>query len=149
MRIALTALLVLAAAPAWAEWEKVSENNAVVFYVDPATLRTEGALRRSWELQDLKVRDSDGELSRLSLFEYDCSGARYRILFSSAHAGQMATGEVILDVSNPDADQTWDHADPGTLALTRLRHVCDWVALRERPSPEPLHDPSQDANPGR
>ena len=123
MRVVLTVLLMLATAPAWAEWLKVSENDTVVFYVDPATLRKDGTLRRVLELQDLKRRDRDGELSRRSVFEYDCADERYRILSSSAHAGQMATGAVIINVSDPDPD-TWDHAPLESVAETLLRLVC-------------------------
>jgi len=42
MRVALIALLMLATAPAWAEWVKVDETDEVVIYVDPATIRKDG-----------------------------------------------------------------------------------------------------------
>jgi hypothetical protein len=125
MRLVLTLLLAFAANPAWAEWLKASENDAVVFYVDPMSLRTVGAFRRVWELQDLRSRDLDGELSRRSFIEYDCVGQRYRVLSSSAHSGPMATGEVIANISDPDPD-AWDHAPLKSVAETLLALVCRW-----------------------
>ena len=56
MRVVLVALLMLATIPAWAEWLKVEENDiGTVFYLDPATIRKDGDLRRVWGLQDLKT----------------------------------------------------------------------------------------------
>ena len=121
MRIVLTALLMLATAPAWAEWVKVDETDEVLIYVDPATIRKDGNLRRIWEMQDLKARDSDGSLSRRALSEYDCKGKRLRLLSLSTHSGQMATGKIIITVS---PSGKWDCAVPGTSGQTMLKFVC-------------------------
>ena len=75
MRFVLAALLLLATIPAWAEWVRLGETDTAIHYLDPATIRKDSNLRRVWELQDLKVRLPDGELSRRTLFEYDCKGS--------------------------------------------------------------------------
>ena len=121
MRVALIALLMLATTPAWAEWVKVDETDEVVIYVDPATIRKDGNLRRIWEMQDLKARDLDGSLSRRALSEYDCKEERLRLLSLSTHSGQMAMGKIIITVS---PSGKWDYAAPGTSGQTMLKFVC-------------------------
>lgn len=125
MRVFAMALLMLVAGLARAEWRKVTENDAVVFYVDPPSMRQVGSFRRVWELQDLRMPDVNGELSRRSLVEYDCIGERYRVDSSSAYTGRMATGTVIVHVieSGPEA---WDHVLPESVGETMLKLVCHW-----------------------
>ena len=87
MRIVLIAWLILVATPAWAEWVKVSESDGLTGYVDPATIRKNGNLRRVWEIQDLKARGTKfGELSRRVLNEYDCKEERMRTLSATFHS---------------------------------------------------------------
>ena len=121
MRLILTLLLTLAAAPAWAEWVKVSETDEVTFYIDPATIRKDGNLRRVWEIQDLKKRDKGGVMSRRGLFEYDCKDERDRVLSFSAHSDPMAGGKVLFSLNEPDK---WDYIPPRTVSQTRMQFVC-------------------------
>jgi hypothetical protein len=121
MRLVLCLLLNLAAAPAWADWVKVIDNDVVVIYIDPATIRKDGNIRRVWELYDLKQRDRDGEMSRRVLYEYDCKEERYRFLSLSAHSEPMAGGRVLNTGSSPTA---WDYVAPGTVAATKMQFVC-------------------------
>lgn len=121
MRVALTFLLLLATTTAWAEWVKVNETETGVIYVDPATLRKDGDLRRVWGLTDLKARDAGGELSRRRLDEYDCRQERYRILSISTHSGSMAMGTILFR----DSDSSeWQYAAPGSVAGDLLGFAC-------------------------
>ena len=48
-------LMLLATSPAWAEWVKVYEtSNGDTFYIEPATIRKDGNLRKVWVLISLK-----------------------------------------------------------------------------------------------
>jgi len=120
MRLVLCLLLALAAAPAWAEWVKVSETDDSVFYIDPATIRKDGNLRRVWTINDLKQRQKDGEMSRRFLNEYDCKEERSRILSISEHSDPMAGGKTLVSESKP----IWSHVPPGTPSQTMMRIVC-------------------------
>jgi hypothetical protein len=121
MRIFLTLLLMLAVTMARAEWVKVNETETGVVYLDPATIRKDGDLRRIWGLTDLKVRDAGGELSRRRLDEYDCKKERYRILSISTHSGSMAMGKILARDSDSGE---WQYAAPGSVAGDLLGFVC-------------------------
>jgi len=114
-------LLVLASGNAVAEWVQVAFSDTGVYYIDPATIRKNGNLRRAWEIQDLKNRGRDGELSLRLLQEYDCKNDRSRILSLSLHAERMANGKVLA--SHP-GDGQWDHIPPETIAEATFRFVC-------------------------
>lgn len=64
MRVGLLALLVLFAPVAGADWIDFGETPTAMRYIDPATIRGDGNLRRVWTLQELKARDSLGALSQ-------------------------------------------------------------------------------------
>lgn len=118
----LLSLLLLATGSAWAGWEKVASTDEATMYVDRATLRKDGNLRRMWEVQDLKQRDKDGEMSRRTRYEYDCKGERYRILALSTHSKPMAGGKTLLSLGeNP---RGWGDIPPGTTAEYELKIAC-------------------------
>ena len=100
MRI-LICLVALIPAPAWGEWVRVSENPMLATYIDPATIRKIGDLVQVMQLQDLRQRHADGEMSRQSLQEYDCKGRRSRGLTVSAHSESMARGKTLGSDSKP------------------------------------------------
>ena len=122
MRIVMLALLMLAATPAWAEWVKVSETYADWNYYDPTTIRKVGAVRRVWQMEDLKARSADGALSRRFLGEYNCKEDRWRILAFTFHAGPVAMGEILANYSTEPTK--WFDIAPGTVAEQIFRLVC-------------------------
>jgi hypothetical protein len=113
--------LLLASSGAWAEWVKVTETEGSVFYIDPATIRNEGNVRKVWVLQDLKQRHKDGDLSTRMRYEYDCKGDRFRMLSLSSHTGQMARGQTLVNDNEPDA---WYDVPPKTITEFVLKLVC-------------------------
>ena len=122
MRLVLCLLLALAAAPAWAEWVKVIENDEYTSYIDPATIRKDGNLRRAWEIQDLKQRNKDGEMSFRILSEYDCKEERVRTRSFSVHSDPMALGNTLSNYyGEPDK---WRDIPPGTHVKKTMRIVC-------------------------
>lgn len=126
MRIILCFFLYLVAAPAWAEWVKVAASDTSTFYIDPASIRKNGNLRKVWGITDLKQRDSvDGEMSRRSRGEYDCKEERYRILAFSFHSEPMARGETLR---SKDDVGTWHAIPPDSVSADILKIVCAPVA---------------------
>lgn len=121
MRGILCFFLVLVAVPAWAEWVKVSENKDATFYIDPATIRKDGNLRRVREMQDLKTRDNDGEMSLQSLEEYDCKAKRNRTLAFATFSDPKGRGKMLYSTNSSDK---WNSIPPSTPALVILNRVC-------------------------
>jgi hypothetical protein len=104
MRIVLTFLLLMAATSVMAEWVKVGKSSRTsykvfsdetVYYIDPATITSEGNLRRVWEIFDLSDKGPDGERSVLASVEYDCAEKRMRTLKATGRTLRMARGEII------------------------------------------------------
>lgn len=104
MRIALTLLLLMVAAPAWAEWVKMGRIGKASFfvltgepayYIDPSTITKDGNFRRVWEIHDLDDKGSQGERSVLASVEYDCADKRMRTLKATGRTLRMARGEII------------------------------------------------------
>ncbi len=126
MRFVLTVLSMLAAAPAWAEWVKVSESDLAVWYLDPATIRKDGSLRRVWRIKDHHKHQvsSDGIASYRNLDEYDCKDERFRTIVWSAHSGPMATGVILQSSDNNPYGGTWIYIPPATIEAGWLKFVC-------------------------
>lgn len=118
----LLPLLLLATGSAWAGWEEVATTDEVTFYVDRATIRKDGNLRRMWVVQDLKQRNEGGTLSRRSRNEYDCKGERSRILALSTHAESMAGGKLIKNLG--EDPQGWSEIPPGAVSENLLKIAC-------------------------
>ena len=123
MRAVLTMVLLLAHAPAHAEWVLVgsSSGGERQFYIDPATIRLTGQFRRVWSMVSFKKKDPDGMLSGRSLHEYDCKDERYRILSMTSFSETMLGGSIISTFDEPGK---WSYIAPDTVALTILREVC-------------------------
>ena len=115
--------LMLGTCSAWAEWVSVKDSNNVKNYIDPATIRKDGNLRKVWQLQNLKQRDTDGAMSRRVRIEYDCNGERYRLLTASTHSEPMASGKGLITTDFGNRNP-WSQIPPGTASETVLKIVC-------------------------
>lgn len=121
MRLVLSALLLAVAAPGWAEWERVEETDTQVVYIDPATIRKIGQMRRVWLMHDLKKRAPDGDMSRRTFEEHDCVGKRVRGLSGSTHTGPKLGGQTLW--SGP-LSSDWHYIPRGSVAATVHRIIC-------------------------
>ena len=83
-----------------APWEKLGETPVLTLYMDRSTLQREGAIRRVIEMQDLKVPDPDGVLSRRYVNEYDCDNQMHRIGRMTSWSGAALTGKKLFDVTD-------------------------------------------------
>ena len=89
----LSAVLLLAAAPAWADWVKVTETTDTVYYVDPASITDKGVFRRVSVIQDYATPEPGGTRSRRVAYEIDCAGERLRSVAATEHSEPMAQGK--------------------------------------------------------
>jgi hypothetical protein len=123
----LLTLLVLSSGPVYAEWVLTSgdDDAGLTVYVDPDSIRRKENLVKMWQLYDYKTRQTvagDSLLSIKRYNEFDCIGARTRMLAYTWFAGNMATGKVVY--STPD-EQQWEPVVPGTINRTLWKVACD------------------------
>ena len=121
MKTLLLTLILLITGPALAEWVRVAEDDNSSIYIDPATIRKDGNFRKAWELQDLKKRNKNGELSSRYRMEYDCKEERARILSFTTHSGSMAGGDILF---SHNTAAYWVNSAPNTWSETLLTIVC-------------------------
>jgi hypothetical protein len=118
----LITLLIFISAPVWAAWEEVVTGvSGDVAYIDPATIKKDGSIRRFWGLTDLANPTSEGILSRRYLREIDCKNERTRILTISGHSKAMGDG-VTLGI-NAEV-QSWNYIAPETVMSFIQKRVC-------------------------
>ena len=117
--------LLLGTGSAWAEWVWVAGSDAVDKYIDPSTIRKDGNLVKVWEINNLKQRHKDGELSRRIRSEYDCNEELYRFLSFSEHSGPMANGTTLYAQDFSRKPDTWKQIPPETLVEKVLKRVCE------------------------
>lgn len=107
---------------AWAEWKVVDETEKAFFYIDPATIRKEGNLRKVWEITDLKTRETDVAMSKRARTEYDCKNERWRLLALSTYSESMVKGKELFNMRGGPTD--WSDIPPRTAVETTLKIVC-------------------------
>ena len=117
----LLALAIFVSSSVWAEWVVHGAHDVATFYFDPDTIRKDENIRRVWQLQDLKQRGRNGEMSRRHRVEYDCKNERSKNLQASIHSEPMAGGQIIFSF---DADDIWKDIPPNTSSASMLRIVC-------------------------
>jgi hypothetical protein len=96
MKTLVLAIALLFAGSVWAEWSNIGENDVDTLYVDLQSMHPQGHIRKILELQDLKQRGKNGEMSVLTKSEYDCEKATYRVMAVTTYAGPMAAGKKIF-----------------------------------------------------
>ncbi len=108
--------------PASADWVKITETKrGKSFYVESNEIRVQGDGRVVVEMIDNKRPDRDGDRSIRVVREYDCKGARYKVITASYFKNPMAEGEPSMSV---EGTMGWTDIDPNTPARSVLDHVC-------------------------
>ncbi len=124
-KIVIAMLLAVGSNAALAGWESIGGSDSQTAYADLTTIRRNGDQVKLWSLYDYQVAkmSTDGKpyLSMRTLEEYDCKEDQMRLLTVSAHAGQMAAGEIVA--SDFDAKK-WQPVAPGSIAAALLKIAC-------------------------
>ena len=84
--------LVLATGSAWAEWVKVLDVKDFTYYAEARSPTSQGIIRPVQEMIGLTETDKTGSKSYVGKYEYDCNGARFRLISLAAYATFMASG---------------------------------------------------------
>jgi hypothetical protein len=129
MRAILSAVLLLAATSASADWAKVSETADTVYYIDPALITDKGNLHRVSVIQDYAKQELSGVRSRVVSYEIDCAGERLRSIAVTEHSEPMAQGKSVSSWSRESdwlyvAPRTGSSIAPRTSYRPILRFVC-------------------------
>ena len=102
-------------------WTRMGETPEVTLYVDRQSIEKEDNIRRVWELQDLKVADADGVMSRRYLNEYDCQYKMHRLSKVTSHAGPKLTGKKLFTVNETGY---WRKIPPNGIFVLTYVAVC-------------------------
>jgi hypothetical protein len=105
------------AATAGAEWVPASgyQEPAVAVYAARSTIHRSGNSVQMWDMYDFKTaRVFQGRqyLSLKNQMDYDCKGARGRLLSTTAFSGHMGKGNVVI--SDANASTPWEPVRPGS-----------------------------------
>ena len=106
------------AATAAAKWEHAGSHTAyggMEIYSDRVTMSRSGDLAKLWEMLDFKTQQVIGGYRVLSVqshFEYDCKGARRRMLSTVGFSGHMGK-KVVVDTGG-GAPEPWQSVAPDT-----------------------------------
>jgi hypothetical protein len=124
--LAITAFGLAACNPSSdAKWVVFHAAPEARIYTDPATVHKDGEGAHMWVLIDYTQpqKDKTGKqvLSDKLHYQFDCKQKTLSIIATSAHAGPMASGEIINE--NPDAPQVTP-VEEGTLAEDMWKHAC-------------------------
>ncbi len=113
-----------------AQWVVFEAAPDATIYVDPSTIQKDGDQASMWVLIDYQQPqlDKTGKqvMSDKLHYQYDCSGKQLSIVATSAHAGPMASGEIIN--VNPDPPQLTP-VPAGTTAEKMWQHACGKAAV--------------------
>jgi len=122
----LITLLVLDCGPVRAAWELVSGDDSakLTVYVDRDTIRRNGNLAMMWQMYDYKTVQTvagDSLLSIQRYNEYDCTGARTRVLTYTWFSSNMGRGRVVYKTAE---EQPWASIVPRSIDQTLLKVAC-------------------------
>ena len=122
----ITLLILLWSGPAYAEWVIVSINGeaGVTVFVDPDTIWRKGDMVTMWELRNFKTVRTAADTAYLSTktqTEFDCAEERMRMLEFSMFAGNMGSGDVVLEKAD---EEKWEPVAPGTVNQALWKRAC-------------------------
>ena len=124
---ALGALLLLMTGVACAEsdWVWYGRTHESNFYYDPINIRQSAGLlertphlSRAWTIEDRDRPTVLGARSERSLYEYDCSANRFRVVQQELYSDAMASGR----------------------RLDRITRASDWIGVVPNTAPKLLGD---------
>ena len=120
-------ILLIASADAVAEWTRIGGANgvAVTTYIAMDSIRANGDLVKMWNLYDFsspqRGPNSKSYLSIRLQSEYSCKGARSRVVSTTFHAGNMASG---LVVHASDELGEWSPVAPDSIQEGEWKLAC-------------------------
>ena len=126
MRGSIVALAILfLSSSAMADWVKVDSNDLGTTYVDPSTIRRSGSKVKMWDLVDFRAAQGakNGQQVRSirAQSEYDCEESAKRAIYVSAHAGNMANGNIVTLITQAG---DWTPIAPESVVEAKWKIAC-------------------------
>ena len=123
----LMMLLAVVSSGAQAAWVAVDSNETGTVYADPATIRKAGnKVTMRYLLDNKTVRKTETYIkpymSMSAQAEYDCRAKQRRVLDIAFHSGNMAGGEIVESLSDPDK---WEIILPGSVVDYLWQFACE------------------------
>ncbi|MEJ8839919.1 surface-adhesin E family protein [Ramlibacter sp. AN1133] len=119
-RVLLAAALALGATGAAAAWVSIGESESTAYYLDPDSVRSEGAHRRVWRLFEYKGQQREGVKSGKALIDIDCQAGTYRYLKTMYYSDAMGSGKYL----GGRGEHRREHIAPGTMIGQLASMVC-------------------------
>jgi len=112
--------LMILATSTWAEWKKFHANEESTSYIDYATVKSNGAMRKVWIIGNMKEAESSGVKSWRAMTELDCVEERFRLRLATGFKREFAKGEILL--SN-NSVSNWSEIPPQSNQATLLKII--------------------------
>ena len=103
-----------------AAWVAVGESESTSYYLDPDSIRAEGAHRRVWRMFDYKEPQASGVRSGKALIEIDCEADTYRYLRTMYYSEPQGQGKLLGGARERHSE----HIVPGTLIAQLAKSAC-------------------------
>lgn len=118
----LLSLLLVASGTACAEWLKFGATEAgATFYMDPATIRVNGNLRKAWVVMNYAQREKSGGASMRYQYEFDCKEETSKSTPPTEHSELLAGGTVLF---TSDRGTNWTPVPPGSVTAAAMSILC-------------------------
>ena len=114
-----TAAVLLTATHAGA-WVAVGESESTSYYLDPDSIRAEGAHRRVWRMFDYKQAQASGVRSGKALIEIDCEADTYRYLRTMYYSEPQGRGKLL----GGTRERPREHIVPGSMVAQLAKAAC-------------------------
>ena len=114
-------VLLFSAMAANAQLKQFGQSRENTSYYEASTVKRSGNKVSVWTLTEYRQREKAGFLSTRSHKEIDCKNDQERTLQFMAYAENKGQGQVVGDVSEPNA---WQDIVPGTRNSRLLLMVC-------------------------
>ena len=130
-RLGVLVAAVLVGAPAWA-WISVGESENTAYYLDPDSIRVEGAHRRVWRMFEYKAPQASGVRSGKALIDIDCQADTYRYLRTMYYSEPQGRGKVLGGAR----ERRKEHIVPGTMIAQLARTTCQPAVAKSVATPK-------------
>ena len=120
-RLTLLLAILACGTPAVAAWVPFMRSDSSVVYIDAASVRKEGHLRKAWVLVDMHRKAANGVHSTRGHSEIDCRENKMRVHDLKGFSGRMASGETLYAF---DGSSEWVPIPPKTPLADNVRLVC-------------------------
>jgi hypothetical protein len=125
MKKVLLCSALLLALPAHAEWVEVSSTKLNTTYIDPATIKKTGPVRRAWQRDEWPEKPGRPFRSGRELKDFHCDEEKSRVIQRTVFSEPSFTGELLFSSTGSSGlDTNWVFAEPGTSEAAILRFVC-------------------------